>query len=176
MSLFGLILGNKKVHNAIQEKVEDVAYNINPNVGDFISKGNEIHNKSIETQERLSQTILNGIDSRGLTAYLRRYLGKDADDLQLGDHLWVQRFQYTHHGIYYGDGRLIHYLIEGVTVDSLETFADGSIVRRKNSYQSPTKYSPEEIITRAQSKIGEDSYNLAVNNCEHFCRWCRKGD
>ncbi|MFC7685778.1 lecithin retinol acyltransferase family protein [Ureibacillus sp. GCM10028918] len=176
MSLFGLMFSNKKVRNAIQEKVEEVAYNVNPNVGDLVNKGNKIHNKAIETQERFGQTLRNGLDSKGLAPYLRRYLGKDADDLQIGDHLWVQRFQYTHHGIYYGDGQVIHYLIEGVTVDSLETFADGSIVRRKNAYQSPTNYSPNEIITRAQSRLGEYSYNLVFNNCEHFCRWCRKGD
>ncbi|MBD8032914.1 lecithin retinol acyltransferase family protein [Solibacillus sp. Sa1YVA6] len=28
---------------------------------------------------------------------------------------------------------------------------------------------------RARSRIGEMDYNLAMNNCENFVRWCRIG-
>jgi hypothetical protein len=33
-----------------------------------------------------------------------------------------------------------------------------------------------EIIKRALSKIGERGYNLLLQNCEHFARWCRYGE
>lgn len=36
-------------------------------------------------------------------------------------------------------------------------------------------YSPEETIERAMSRLGETSYNLATNNCEHFAIWCKTG-
>lgn len=36
-------------------------------------------------------------------------------------------------------------------------------------------YSPEETVVRAKSRIGEEKYNLAVNNCEHFAIWCKTG-
>ena len=36
-------------------------------------------------------------------------------------------------------------------------------------------YSPEETIKRAKSRLGEKSYNLALNNCEHFAIWCKTG-
>ena len=36
-------------------------------------------------------------------------------------------------------------------------------------------YSPEETVARARSKIGEDEYNLILNNCEHFAIWCKTG-
>lgn len=36
-------------------------------------------------------------------------------------------------------------------------------------------YSPEETIQRAQSRLGEKKYNLALNNCEHFALWCKTG-
>ena len=36
-------------------------------------------------------------------------------------------------------------------------------------------YSPEETVERARSRIGEDKYDLAMNNCEHFAIWCKTG-
>ncbi len=34
------------------------------------------------------------------------------------------------------------------------------------------RYSPDEIVERARSKIGEERYSLLLNNCEHFAIWC----
>lgn len=36
-------------------------------------------------------------------------------------------------------------------------------------------YSPEETVARARSRLGEEKYNLAANNCEHFAIWCKTG-
>ena len=36
-------------------------------------------------------------------------------------------------------------------------------------------YSPEETVARAKSRLGETSYNLFTNNCEHFAIWCKTG-
>lgn len=36
-------------------------------------------------------------------------------------------------------------------------------------------YSPEETIKRARSRLGEQEYDLALNNCEHFALWCKTG-
>lgn len=49
-----------------------------------------------------------------------------------------------------------------------------------DSIQLPAKrswhlYSPQEAVQRAMSRLGEESYNLALNNCEHFAIWCRTG-
>ena len=38
-----------------------------------------------------------------------------------------------------------------------------------------TIYSPEETVKRAKSRLGEDRYNLVMNNCEHFAIWCKTG-
>ena len=35
--------------------------------------------------------------------------------------------------------------------------------------------SPAETVARARSKLGERSYNLIFNNCEHFAIWCKTG-
>lgn len=36
-------------------------------------------------------------------------------------------------------------------------------------------YSPEDTVKRAYSRLGEQSYNLLSNNCEHFAIWCKTG-
>lgn len=36
-------------------------------------------------------------------------------------------------------------------------------------------YSPDETIARAQGRLGESSYNLIFNNCEHYAIWCKTG-
>jgi hypothetical protein len=36
-------------------------------------------------------------------------------------------------------------------------------------------YSPKETVERARSRVGENSYNLVTNNCEHFAIWCKTG-
>ncbi|MBP3611457.1 MAG: lecithin retinol acyltransferase family protein [Lachnospiraceae bacterium] len=36
-------------------------------------------------------------------------------------------------------------------------------------------YSPEETVRRALSRLGEESYHLLSNNCEHFAVWCKTG-
>lgn len=34
------------------------------------------------------------------------------------------------------------------------------------------RYSADEIVSRARSRLGENSYSLLFNNCEHFAIWC----
>jgi HRAS-like suppressor 3 len=36
-------------------------------------------------------------------------------------------------------------------------------------------YSPEEVVRRTRSRLGENDYRLLTNNCEHFCSWCLNG-
>ncbi len=36
-------------------------------------------------------------------------------------------------------------------------------------------YSGAETVARAKSRLGENKYNLALNNCEHFAIWCKTG-
>ena len=40
---------------------------------------------------------------------------------------------------------------------------------RKIDYK---RYSANEIVSRARSKLREDRYSLLFNNCEHFAIWC----
>jgi hypothetical protein len=36
-------------------------------------------------------------------------------------------------------------------------------------------YSPEAVVFRAESRLGEEEYELIFNNCEHFATWCKTG-
>ncbi len=36
-------------------------------------------------------------------------------------------------------------------------------------------FSPDAIVARARSRLGERNFNLWLNNCEHFASWCVTG-
>ena len=92
-----------------------------------------------------------------------------------GSHLVSSRLGYTHHGIYVGNGEVVHYLLdEGVTLSDLEEFSCGNAVWVRTHPGAP--YSGEECARRALSRLGEDQYNLVFNNCEHFATWCATGE
>jgi hypothetical protein len=99
----------------------------------------------------------------------------------LGAHLMTKRHGYSHHGIYLGSGRVMHYAgLSGglwqcgpVEEVSLLRFACGNLVRAVE--HTTIAYSPEEIVSRARSRLGENDYRLLTNNCEHFCNWCVSG-
>ena len=82
---------------------------------------------------------------------------------------------YQHHGIDGGDGSVIHYRKVGtatVSRTSFEAFAQGKPV-----YTLPQSVSfiPDVVLNRAESRLGEQRYNLFFNNCEHFANWCKIG-
>lgn len=80
----------------------------------------------------------------------------------LGAHLTTSRLGYTHHGVYVGCGRVVHYSgLSGfwqcgpVEEVSLAQFANGRSVRIVQ--HSDPLYAPEEIVRRARSRLGEDA-------------------
>lgn len=105
-----------------------------------------------------------------------------ADDLPpLGAHLVTARSGYTHHGIYVGGGKVVHYagLSHGwrsgpVEEISIARFTHGQRIWVR-VYSNP-RFDPGEVVARARSRMGEDRYRLLSNNCEHLCRWCVRGE
>lgn len=99
-----------------------------------------------------------------------------------GDQIYVMRplmnmeGAYEHHGIDCGDGTVIHYYKGGevptIARTSFETFARGNPVYPK---PQPIAYLPEIVMQRAESRLGEQQYQLLTNNCEHFANWCKTG-
>jgi hypothetical protein len=108
-------------------------------------------------------------------------LGPCDADLPLGCQLVTPRRGFTHQGIYIGRGRVVHYagLSRGwrrgpVEVVSLAAFAKGREVRIARTPCS--RFTAEQVVYRAQTRVGENAYRIATNNCEHFCTWCLDGE
>ena len=104
-----------------------------------------------------------------------------AEEAQPGSHVISPRRGYEHHGIYVGNGKVIHYagLARGnfrgrIEEVELAAFAYGRSVWTRRS--GPPTFSPQEIVRRARSRVGENRYRVFRNNCEHFCEWCLRGD
>jgi hypothetical protein len=106
--------------------------------------------------------------------YRKLHFGEIPD---VGAHLFTPWLGFAHHGIYVGEGKVIHYgalvydivrrPVEEVT---LQQFAGGRpmFVVLHDSLPFPC----EQIVQRARSRLGENSYRLLTNNCEHFVEWC----
>ena len=101
------------------------------------------------------------------------------NELVAGARLIVSRRGYKHHGIYSGDGRVIHYAggvryqqgrIEEI---SLQDFVGN---RPVYAYRVPDSLRAQDVVRRARSRLGECRYDLFTNNCEHFCNWCQLGE
>lgn len=105
-------------------------------------------------------------------------LGTDA--LAAGTELIVDRLAYRHHGIYLGEGLVIHYagriryphgLIEAIPLRSFVGKRSVNVGRRPAE-----SLHGEAIVRRARSRLGECRYAIFSNNCEHFCSWCQVGE
>lgn len=99
----------------------------------------------------------------------------------LGAHLVTQRRGYSHHGIYVGNARVVHYaglcsqLHAGPIEElSLEHFGAGHDIQVRA--EPLPRYTGDEAVRRARSRLGENRYRLLSNNCEHFCTWCLYGE
>jgi hypothetical protein len=101
-------------------------------------------------------------------------------ELQPGTHLTTRRRGYVHHGLYAGDGRVIHYAgygrrfrrgpVEEVTLDR---FAGGRGWQVR--HRSTPAFSGPAAVDRARARLGEDRHSLWTNNCEHFVEWAIGG-
>jgi len=98
----------------------------------------------------------------------------------LGAHLVTPRIGFVHHGIYVGEGRVMHcggvsgLLPRGPVEEvSLQFFRRGRPVAVRGG--ALPRFSAQEVIERARSRLGENGYRLLTNNCEHFCEWCLRG-
>ncbi|CAD5568827.1 lecithin retinol acyltransferase family protein [Escherichia coli] len=103
--------------------------------------------------------------------------------ITLGAHLSSDRSGYTHHGIYVGNGKVIHYsgLSNGLSKGCICETTLAEFVGGKNEVTIITHsnadriYTPVKVVARARARLGEDAYNVIFNNCEHFATWCVTG-
>jgi hypothetical protein len=91
-------------------------------------------------------------------------------DLSIGSHLVTPRIGYQHHGLYIGNQQVIHFTSNSqIEIVSLSEFTNGNGYSIQKFH---SKFSRQEIIDRAKSRLGNDNYNVVFNNCEHFISWC----
>ena len=102
-------------------------------------------------------------------------------ELHPGDHIRVKRKRrfYTHHGIYMGDGEVVHVAgsirektdPEVVKTDLNRFLKGGTLKRREYKERLPAS----ETTRIAERHISDKSYSMLWNNCEHFATYCATG-
>lgn len=105
-----------------------------------------------------------------------------------GSHIRVNRGLYFHHGVYIGDGQVIHFtgreedsVLDWSKPEVIETdlnyfLKDGVLeVKEYNDEELKDLYPVDHIIVYAKACLGDKGYNLAFNNCEHFANTCTLG-
>src|SRR5262245_36515788 len=108
---------------------------------------------------------------------VRCWMLRPGEEPPLAAHLITPRRGYTHHGLYVGNGSVVHYpglvgRLHGGAVEevSLEQFAHGRAVGVRIA--ATPRFQREDVVRRARSRLGEARYHVLHNNCEHFCEWC----
>jgi hypothetical protein len=83
---------------------------------------------------------------------------------------------YKHYGIDCGDGTVIHYRKPSEVIErtSMATFSRGNPVYVRET-SADFHFLSDVVVERAESRLGENKYNLLFNNCEHFAYWCKTG-
>jgi cell wall-associated NlpC family hydrolase len=82
--------------------------------------------------------------------------------LYVGAHIISSRPLYSHHGIYIGNGQVVHYsgLSDGLHAGPIETTTlslfKGDREMMIGAYANP-KYTGAQAVQRAKSRLGEDS-------------------
>lgn len=105
--------------------------------------------------------------------------------LMPGDHIRVNRGHYYHHGVFIGNGEVVHYTGESndsienpdlvkVKKTSIEFFAQNSIVEVASLSLLEKLFSrnKKSRILIAINSIGMGDYDFYNNNCETFANKC----
>jgi hypothetical protein len=91
-------------------------------------------------------------------------------NIALASHLVTPRTGYQHHGLYTGNGYVIHLTSDNVIEEiPLETFTQGNGYAIQKYHST---FNQNQIVQRARSRLGAEDYSLLFNNCEHFVTWC----
>ncbi|MFL0194739.1 lecithin retinol acyltransferase family protein [Clostridium sp. WILCCON 0269] len=91
-------------------------------------------------------------------------------------------YEYDHYGIYVGNNKVIHYCSStGNAKDAEIQETDMEPYFKEKNYfilniKGTVEFNSYETVKRAETRLGEKSYNLLQNNCEHFVIWAKTGN
>ena len=98
----------------------------------------------------------------------------------------VRRGPITHHGICVEPDRVVQYGgfsggLSDMSKGGIEEVYLGEFLQGRplmvRHYRTPRRrYNQGTTVWRAQSRLGENVYNVLDNNCEHFATWCVTGE
>jgi hypothetical protein len=104
------------------------------------------------------------------------------DRFQPGDHLRVWCGAFWHHGIYFGDGWVIHMsgLAHGKSAATvrwgrIERFAGKQGMAAIEVVQYGRCDPVPTVLARARQLLDRGNYHVLENNCEQCARWCKTG-
>lgn len=148
-------------------------------IGDnAIEESIEIFSPNLATGYRKIKNFedsINNVYDSWTMGIIRELFIEGVDSVAIGDHLFVDWPGFTHHAVYIGEGKVVHYSDGIIKKANLKEFSKGYKIHKKPPAQSPATHNQEVIVKRAVSRIGECNYHLFHNNCENFVRWCRRG-
>ena len=169
-----LVSDSQKIIVETKNEMKEELSRSNPGIANTVDKtGNFIKtaNNFYEQASKYGPTTNQPIPSIKISRL--ENMAETFEDIPKASHLKVERVGYSHHAIYLGDNQVIHYQEGRVKIDSLRDFEKGG---KTLIVPSVAIYDSNQIINRAYSRLGENSYNLIFNNCEHFALWCRNGN
>lgn len=134
----------------------------------------ELGGKMTELGDNAQTSLKNHLSSFDTSSY-HSFALSESNPPKMGDHLMTNRLGFTHHGLYAGNDLVIHYEKGTIHYDTMEHFQKNMDTYILPESESPLAFSLGDVIKRAQSRLGEATYQLIFNNCEHFVRWCRSG-
>lgn len=108
-------------------------------------------------------------------------------ELTPGAQVRVRRSGYYHHGIYIGNGEIVHFdgspneqdaAAVRVRRTGMEEFLRGGLPELRIYGRAERKMlrAPDEIAAAALSAVGRGGYDYRTNNCEHFSNECAFGE
>ena len=111
----------------------------------------------------------------------------DFGELTPGAQVRVRRSGYYHHGIYIGNGEIVHFdgspneqdaAAVRVRRTGMEEFLRGGLPELRIYGRAERKLlrAPDEIAAAALSAVGRSGYDYRTNNCEHFSNECAFGE
>lgn len=104
---------------------------------------------------------------------------KEGDHIKVNQKVFFENI-YSHHGIYMGDGTVIHFtelFKEQGKNKILRTSLSDFARRRRVEVVEYEGFHFHRDITMylAEKSIGRKGFGLFRNNCEHFASWCKTG-